>query len=1472
MRKKLTLMFVALLAVAAFAATQALNRTAKRAGTEKSYTIVFHEWTAATETQTGDNSSQVASLEDLIAEGADYVSSFEKSNVYQARVGRGIKLGTSSKTGSLTLTLAQAVKPTKIVVSARAYSNTETTFKLFDTEYSDLTTDFADKTITFDGNTEVTKITFATTAKRAYVKSVTVYYEEPAQDTYIVAGSSSDIFEVTWDATNEANKMTKQTDGTYAKTYTVTSAANDIQLKVVKNENEWYGDANGNNVKFNLTGAGEFTVTINPETGVVSVTGDIVALPAPATPTYYVVGNMTDWAVNEDYKMTASTTDPNVYEYTMDLTTESQFKVVKVEGSAQAWYPDGMGNNYGENGEITADGNYTISFNPAGNVDGWFYGYIKVVSTTAPAEPAIAIPSYATVFDYEAAGQTGETLTKVNLNFQVNMGSGKEDRTDRNFRGYQNYTGTILPAECQVATGEEPKLDEDGLKVAQDRYLSVYGLNTGDKVIIEYTGVPAGKTPTYCPGTSVDTKAAINGTELVSAVSPIASGDEIEITEAGSKNYIIMSIFNGMRIKRVAIIPQATSFNYLAAGQAGETLTKVNLNYQVNMGSGKEDRTDRNFRGYQNYTGTILPAECQVATGEEPKLDEDGLKVAQDRYLSVYGLNTGDKVIIEYTGVPAGKTPTYCPGTSVDTKAAINGTELVSAVSPIASGDVIEITKAGSKNYIIMSIFNGMRITNVTILPSPVTYYNANIGSVENGTVSVDKDVATEGETVNVTATPDKTFKLSSITVKDADGNNVEVNGTSFTMPAKNVTVSATFEYNIVEESTDAIDVEVPANLGENGGATDLATFLDSYLQNSPNPAYIKLTLKAGAEYTISKPLTVRTAIAIEGDANEPATVDASALSGAFVQIDEQSVNAEPNDKGFFTSMYDVTFKNFEVKSLSGSLFNDNGLKYQIPYFTVENVLVEATGAAAVIDMTGSVVENLTVTKSTMNAAALAYNAPVNAAEAGVTSQTITASYNTFYKVTGLQLASAGMPLAPATSNRRLAPAANNVSLDFNHNVVISNSFAFQGSVPSSMLVQYNSFVKEDGTDNNETLANVPGVGGTVTGNLVFANPDEVASGNLGLGACPQKTEKIGDPRWLQAALKVTAEALAGVGDDLAALINQGVENGFNKFELTDNARYSVKQAIVTDKALSITGNNVKIDVEHSDVFILLNSTPAVDLINDYYRMDAITLKGLTVTGLKNSIIYDNNTKYCVVDLTIDDCVLGLETVATKNQAFISFQQGGVKDFTMKNSTVYQAGAEENNYFLRYNNSARLDRYGYDKNVETQSINYINNTFYKVGKNGQWGNYNGIAGQAYSEFHVTGNIWVDCGNGQIARRLLGGRNASSYKTCEFNNNTYWFNGAAETGNTSYDEGNQLTTDPGFKKPAEANFTLSAYSEQATEKTGDPRWNAEPHYNTAIEGVAAEKADDGAWYTIQGVRVDKPAKGLYIHNGRKVVIK
>lgn len=42
--------------------------------------------------------------------------------------------------------------------------------------------------------------------------------------------------------------------------------------------------------------------------------------------------------------------------------------------------------------------------------------------------------------------------------------------------------------------------------------------------------------------------------------------------------------------------------------------------------------------------------------------------------------------------------------------------------------------------------------------------------------------------------------------------------------------------------------------------------------------------------------------------------------------------------------------------------------------------------------------------------------------------------------------------------------------------------------------------------------------------------------------------------------------------------------------------------------------------------------------------------------------------------------------------------------------------------------------------------------------------------------------------------------------------------------------------------------------------------------TAIKNIETEKTEDNAYYTLQGVKVVNPTKGIYIHNGKKVVIK
>ena len=71
----------------------------------------------------------------------------------------------------------------------------------------------------------------------------------------------------------------------------------------------------------------------------------------------------------------------------------------------------------------------------------------------------------------------------------------------------------------------------------------------------------------------------------------------------------------------------------------------------------------------------------------------------------------------------------------------------------------------------------------------------------ENGQVEASRTSASRGSSVTLTATPDEGYELSSLTVTDADGNEIEVTENDgiyrFTMPSSKVTLSLIHIYPI---------------------------------------------------------------------------------------------------------------------------------------------------------------------------------------------------------------------------------------------------------------------------------------------------------------------------------------------------------------------------------------------------------------------------------------------------------------------------------------------------------------------------------------------------------------------------------------------------------------------------------------------------------------------------------------------------
>ena len=91
------------------------------------------------------------------------------------------------------------------------------------------------------------------------------------------------------------------------------------------------------------------------------------------------------------------------------------------------------------------------------------------------------------------------------------------------------------------------------------------------------------------------------------------------------------------------------------------------------------------------------------------------------------------------------------------------------------------ITVLGKGNY------KGSLVIDFEIVDKPV--YTITVGNVRNGTVTVSKSSAKAGETITVTAVPNAGYELDVIKV-----NGKAISGNTFTMPAQNTTVTATFK------------------------------------------------------------------------------------------------------------------------------------------------------------------------------------------------------------------------------------------------------------------------------------------------------------------------------------------------------------------------------------------------------------------------------------------------------------------------------------------------------------------------------------------------------------------------------------------------------------------------------------------------------------------------------------------------------
>ena len=217
-----------------------------------------------------------------------------------------------------------------------------------------------------------------------------------------------------------------------------------------------------------------------------------------------------------------------------------------------------------------------------------------------------------------------------------------------------------------------------------------------------------------------------------------------------------------------------------------------------------------------------------------------------------------------------------------------NGTVSASATSATA-GTTIELTATPAEGYTLdYFTLDGTRINgNTFIMPArnvevsavfTANAYSINVVQPANGTVSASATSATAGTTIELTATPAEGYTLDYFTL---DGE--RINGNTFSMPARNVEVSAVFTANVY-----SINVVQPT------GGTVSASKLSAFFGEA-----VELTAVPDEGYELSH-------YVVNGAANNGGTFTMPArdviVTAVFTKVAEPSVNLALNATIYYSN------------------------------------------------------------------------------------------------------------------------------------------------------------------------------------------------------------------------------------------------------------------------------------------------------------------------------------------------------------------------------------------------------------------------------------------------------------------------------------------------------------------------------------------------------------------------------------------
>ena len=674
------------------------------------------------------------------------------------------------------------------------------------------------------------------------------------------------------------------------------------------------------------------------------------------------------------------------------------------------------------------------------------------------------------------------------------------------------------------------------------------------------------------------------------------------------------------------------------------------------------------------------------------------------------------------------------------------------------------------------------------------------------------------------------------------------------------------------EVGVEATDAEVAVSDGDDIGtaifAATMGTKRGKLTINLPSDGAVKVntTIIVSDDFTIN---------------GEGTTIDASGLAGDFITLNG-TVAYAPKDDGSDSDhrlIKTVKIADATITGMSGALIKD-AQKTLLENLVIENSIVEIPNSNKnVIDFSNKgYVGNVAVKNSTIYATekndgffAQYGSRPKNVNEELV--QKFDVQNSTFANI------AVGKNVCDLKQN----------GTDKNEYVLKNSIFATvgkkgqtvvgfnkgQSSANPKWTVSGNTFNyldEEEMTDTGAAEAEKAGNGivtGTVAGVAAFVEP---ADGNFQLANCPQLHAKIGDPRWIDAELEALAADLEKEVATATALLGDTDPESFDE-------AYRLKIAISDAESL-LQSLSVNIDY-YKEIIDNLKSAEAkfIEATRPHYYIIGNAANGWSRTEIPEMVYNDKTQRYEYELTTTDkDYFAIVDKVLTPDE---DAADADWSDFNTNHRYALAEGdqeakIEEEMQLIKVNGTLVLNAAGtyylsMDKDLKLTIIKAPEVEEITVAKALEIIAALEDGKKTDVEYKVKGFVVGDPDFQRKADETLYGNVNLNMADEKDGTTTLTVFRAKSYDNEAFTEETISLIKAGDEVVFQGKLQKYVKNDTMTPELVSGWLISVTSSGTGIKAISAD-VTDGAWYTIQGVRVAQPTKGVFIHNGKKVVIK